>query len=162
MFIVYILERLVQDEVENSTFCGLSCKQTEQIFGLSTYVEKYGQMSEDVRLDEEHDEFDDWRMEVPFDNTTVRILCCPEDVQCDNDIPHGRDTCCTRCVAPLCTECEQSLRKRTPELPQAGLTNDMMIYYAPTELYKLNATVMEMICASVCITSMICFTLEKS
>ena len=38
----------------------------------------------------------------------------------------------------------------------------MMIYYAPTELYKLNATVMEMICASVCITSMICFTLEKT
>ena len=140
----------------------MNSKQTEEIFGLSTYVEKYGQMSEDVRLDEEHDEFDDWRMEVPFDNTTVRILCCPEDVQCDNDIPHGRDTCCARCVAPLCTECEQSLRKRTPELPQAGLTNDMMIYYAPTELYKLNATVMEMICASVCITSMICFTLETS
>ena len=77
---VKLLEKLAQDEVENSTFCGLSWKQTEQIFVLSTYVEKYGQMSEDVRLDEGHDEFDDWRMEVPFDNTTVRILCCPEDV----------------------------------------------------------------------------------
>ena len=43
----------------------------------------------------------------------MRILYCVEDVQCDGDILHSRDTCCTRCVAPLCTECEQSLRKRT-------------------------------------------------
>lgn len=70
---VKLLERVAEDEVENSTCFGLSWKQTEQILGLSTHVEKYGQMSEDVRLDEGHDEFDDWRMEVPFDNTTVRI-----------------------------------------------------------------------------------------
>ena len=37
----------------------------------------------------------------------------------------------------------------------------MMIYDAPSELYELNATVMEITCASVCITSMICFTFEK-
>ena len=37
----------------------------------------------------------------------------------------------------------------------------MMIYDAPTEMYELNATVTEVICASVCITFMICFTLEK-
>ena len=48
---------------------------------------------------------------------------------------------------------------RSPALPQAAFTNDMMMYCAPTELYKLNATVMETICASVCITYMICFTL---
>ena len=45
--------------------------------------------------------------------------------------------------------------------PPASLTNDMMLFYAPEELYKHDATVMEIICASVCITSMICFTLEK-
>ena len=36
----------------------------------------------------------------------------------------------------------------------------MMIFYAPRELYTEEMTVMEMICASVCITSMICFSLE--
>ena len=36
----------------------------------------------------------------------------------------------------------------------------MMIYYALSILYE-NVTVMEMICASVCITSMISFTQEK-
>jgi hypothetical protein len=46
-------------------------------------------------------------------------------------------------------------------LPPAALANDMMTYYAPKILYEKRATVMEMICASVCLTSMICFSLEK-
>ena len=46
-------------------------------------------------------------------------------------------------------------------MPPAALANDMMIFYAPKELYTKKVTVMEMICASVCLTSMICFRLEK-
>ena len=45
-------------------------------------------------------------------------------------------------------------------MPPAALTNDMMIFYAPQEMYTHQMTVMEMICSSVCITSMICFSLE--
>jgi len=42
-----------------------------------------------------------------------------------------------------------------------ALANDMMIFYAPAELCKDDGlTVMEIICASPCITSMICFSLE--
>ena len=114
-----------------------------------------------VRLHELHDDFADWRMTVAFDSENVQILCCPEDVHCEGDISHTPDTCCTKFVAPLCIECERSLYNKKPEIPQAGLTNDMMIFYAPRELYENNAAVMEMICASVCITSMGCFTLEK-
>ena len=36
----------------------------------------------------------------------------------------------------------------------------MMIFHAPTEVYAQEATVMDMICASVCITPMVCFSLE--
>ena len=46
-------------------------------------------------------------------------------------------------------------------MPPAALANDMMVFYAPKELYTQKVTVMEMICASVCLTSMICFSLEK-
>ena len=46
-------------------------------------------------------------------------------------------------------------------MPPDALANDMMIYDAPTELYTDNVTVMEILCASVCITSMVCFTLDK-
>ena len=45
-------------------------------------------------------------------------------------------------------------------MPPAALANEMMIFYAPKELYTEQVTVLEMICASVCLTSMICFTLE--
>ena len=57
---VKLLERLVEEEVNALHFCGLTCTQTESIFGLSSYVQKYGQMSEDVHLDEAHSEFADW------------------------------------------------------------------------------------------------------
>ena len=46
-------------------------------------------------------------------------------------------------------------------MPTAALANDMMIYYAPREIYEHKVTMLEMVCASACITSMICFTLEK-
>ena len=46
-------------------------------------------------------------------------------------------------------------------LPPCALANDMMVYYAPRTLYSQQVTVMEMICASVCLTSMRCFSLEK-
>ncbi len=36
-----------------------------------------------------------------------------------------------------------------------------MIGYAPKEIYEHRATVLEMICASTCLTSMLCFSLEK-
>ena len=45
-------------------------------------------------------------------------------------------------------------------MPPVSLANDMMIVYAPRELHELEVTVMEMVCASACLTSMICFSLE--
>ena len=125
-------------------------------------MHKHGQMSEEVALGEDHVEFVDWHIVVPFDTTTANILCCLEDVHCKGEARHSPFTCCTSCVAPMCTECHSKLCKRTPELPPAALTNNTIIYSAPTELYELNATDMEVICASVCITFMSCFTLEKT
>ena len=69
---------------------------------------------------------------------------------------------CKDCEVPVCRFCEDSLlQPRGPEMPQAALTNDLMIFYAPTSLYEKQATAMELICASVCLTTMISFTLEK-
>ena len=46
-------------------------------------------------------------------------------------------------------------------MPQESLTNDLMVFYAPKILYEKQVTTMELICASVCLTTMISFTLEK-
>ena len=51
--------------------------------------------------------------------------------------------------------------KGTVAQPRARvLSNDMMIFYAPKSIYEDKMTVLEMICSSVCITSMICFSME--
>ena len=48
-----------------------------------------------------------------------------------------------------------------PTLPPPSLCNDMMIFYAPKEIYEDGGlTILEMICASPCLTSMICFSME--
>ena len=90
--------------------------------------------------------------------------CCVvlKNKKCTSSGPaHATTACCEHCTAPICKECAACIYDWKPSLPPAALSNDMMIYYAPTILYTENVTVMEMLCASVCITSMICFTLEK-
>ena len=135
------------------------------MFGLKSYCERYGRMNDDVTLSMESAEFDDWHIFVPFQSEDVKVLCCPEDIQCcsrdSSSRSHASNVSCVDCRAPICEECAHSVFASEPSLPLAGLSNDMMIYYAPSILYKENVSVMEMICASVCITSMISFTLEK-
>ena len=46
-------------------------------------------------------------------------------------------------------------------MPPKALANYLMIFYAPRELYTMDVTVLEMTCASPCLTSRICFSLEK-
>ena len=68
---------------------------------------------------------------------------------------------------PFCTECKTNLTAPTNlfhgfdrQPPARALANDLMVFYAPKTMYECNMTVMEMICSSVCITSMICFSME--
>ena len=135
------------------------------MFGLKSYCERYGRMNEDVTLSMENAEFDDWHLFVPFQSEHVKVLCCPEDIQCcsrdSSSRSHAANVSCVDCRAPICEECATCVYASEPSLPPAGLSNDMMIYYAPSILYRENVSVMEMMCASVCITSMISFTLEK-
>lgn len=122
-------------------------------------------MNDDITLPPTHEEFDDWHLLVPFGSKTVKVLCCPEDVRCsrlgDTQECHSSNVVCGQCRAPLCRECETCMFDPKLSVPPAGLSNDVLIFYAPSILYKENVTVMEVICASVCITSMIAFTLEK-
>jgi hypothetical protein len=68
---------------------------------------------------------------------------------------------------PFCTECKTNLTAPTNlfhgfdrQPPARALAIDLMVFYAPKTMYECNMTVMEMICSSVCITSMICFSME--
>ena len=104
------------------------------------------------------DEFKDFTLDVAVEGKNIRVLCCPEDIECDITAVNSDHSPCARCSFPLCSECAVPLKSK--RMPPAALSNDMMVFYAPVELYSLNVTVVEMVCASVCITSMICTTLE--
>ena len=60
-------------KVQAVRFCGLTRKQTEHMVGLSTYVQKFGEMNDEVHLNESHEEYNDWRVDIPFDNANVTI-----------------------------------------------------------------------------------------
>ena len=51
---VRLLERVGEGEQSCAHSCGLSLVQTQQMLGLKDCVQKYGQMSEDVALEEDH------------------------------------------------------------------------------------------------------------
>ena len=91
------------------------------------------------------------------------FLCCPEDKRCTQEGRHPTFWC-RFCELPARDECLVGMLDEGDGLamPQAALANDMMIYDALRELYEEKVTMLEMVCASVCITSMICFTLEKN
>ena len=109
------------------------------------------------------EEFEDWYVDVQFANESLRVLCCPEDRTCSDAACMERPTCCFKCRVPVCRECTSGMGDKNgrPSMPAPALVNDMMIFYAPRELYTKQVTILEMICASVCFTSMICFALEK-
>ena len=151
----------VDDVDQRTVFCNLGIETTKAIYGLETFIAKYGRVSDEVHLSNFRSEYDDWQLTIPFGHEDVKILCCPEDRLCKDEACMASSTACPRCRMRLCNECKSYLHKKgKPAMPPVALTNDMMVYYAPRELYTKNVTVMEMICASVCLTSMICFTLE--
>jgi hypothetical protein len=137
-------------------------RATHNLFSLDAYLDKYGQDPDgffDLRRNME--EFDDWTIDVPFGRETVQILCCPEDRVCQSAECTAGRTLCEQCWVPVCQLCYSHAAAETPTLPPPSLANDMMIFYAPEELYENGGlTVMEMICASPCLTSMICFSME--
>ena len=157
----------------------LNMVQTKDAFSLEKYLEDYGliqassSQAETVHLKDHLYEFEDWILEIPFQNYStntieqVTIICCPEDKRCTRkECQKKPKVACLECSFPVCNECKGSLNSeleyeqmfRNP--PARALSNDLMTFYAPKTMYECNMTVMEMICSSVCITSMICFSME--
>ena len=71
-------------------------------------------------------------------------------------------TLCKNCEVSVCRSCEDALRQpRGVEVPYAAVATDLMVFYAPLVMYEMRGTAMELICASVCLMTMISSTLEN-
>ena len=67
------------------------------------------------------------------------------------------------CEVPVCRSCAghfHSGGKQRAALPATALANDLWVSYLPREVYTEAVTVVELICASPCVTGMFCFSLE--
>ena len=59
-------------------------EETRRILGLQTYIDRYGACGDDSPdLTQHLHEFDDWTVDVPFEEGVLSLLCCPEDRRCD-------------------------------------------------------------------------------
>ena len=82
-----------------------------------------------------------------------------EDHRCSAYPNHPGDrVLCEDCEIPLCTECRTFLSKG--KLPPLCLANDMWTGYAPARLFEKRVTMMELICASPCITALTCLSMD--
>ena len=92
-------------------FFGLDAQKCTDIFGLDTYIQRYGHMLGFPDMRQHLEEFEDWQLTVPFHRRSVAILCCPEDRICTGT--QGK-TCvstsgiCKDCELPICVECEEA------------------------------------------------------
>eukprot|EP00971_Amphidinium_carterae_P215750 4282893-Amphidinium_carterae.2 len=128
-----------------------------RLLRLDTFLAKYNMLTGDKKLTDFED-FGQWRLRLP-DHADTEILCCPEDHRCLDHPDHADDHVLHACCElPVCRHCQEHLVKR--QLPPLSLANDMWSGYAPDRLYSESVTVVEMICASPCITSLICMSME--
>ena len=70
-----------------SSFFGMGATMLEKLLGFNTYLLEYGRChgAGMPNLREHLDDFEDWLMTVRLDGQEVKILCCPEDLCCEND-----------------------------------------------------------------------------
>lgn len=133
-------------------FLHLTQGQTEAFLGLDSYKKRYGDPSFVENMEP-------WLMGVPFDEKEVQILACGEDRICSACEPDSSKLC-DKCRVPVCHRCEAALMLQTPKMPEGALANDMLTGYISRFIYEKKVTVVELICASVCLTTLVCFSLE--
>ena len=78
--------------------------------------------------------------------------CCTE--------PHSEgQALCEQCRLPLCSECFEHLKEA--KLPPLSYANDMWTGYGLERIYRQKVTVIELACASPCLTSLVLMSLES-
>ena len=139
------------DTRKTSVF-GLSARELEKVVGMETYAQRYVAGATAFAEAEMRRELREWS--------------CVVDVQGTRKTKNARhDASVTRCAPSAgCQFAINGCRRAVlweRRQPAAALSNDMMVYYAPQDVFQGEVTVMEMLCASPCLTTMICFSLEQ-
>ena len=81
------------------------------------------------------------RLLLPRKDTTVELLCCPEDVEVGRSCNHASEELCGRCRIPLCWRCAEVLRmwRGSARVAATGLCNDNLWGYRTDAIWRYRA-----------------------
>ena len=122
---------------KQQTFFGQSLLDTEKLLGMSTFQKKYVQTETAFAQREMTMELEEWCAEASFENCAVKVICCPEDKVCQKRC--SPEKVCPQCWTPICKSCQMDLVWNGRQ-PAAALSNDMMVYYAPRDVFAAEVT----------------------
>ncbi|CAJ1341228.1 unnamed protein product, partial [Effrenium voratum] len=139
-------------------FFGKPAAAAAQALSLERFLEKYDQLDAPGKKLSDSESFGSWKLRLPGPGG-AELLCCPEDHRCRAVPGHVEEgVLCEHCELPVCGGCLDHLARA--QLPPLSLANDMWTGYAPERIYAEEATAMELICASPCVTTLICMSME--
>ena len=150
---------------------GLEITQVEDFFGRTTYLRKYGRRvvkgsMTDLSVSPWQEELEAWEVGVWLRSKSFfkTLIGCKEDVRCANHRHTGRKAqhLCTNCQVPICSTCADALFGDPPKQPCIALTNDMWSGFSSDFIYAKKVTYLELLFASPCCLSLICFILQDS
>eukprot|EP00435_Cladocopium_sp_Y103_P055193 s336_g18.t1 len=139
-------------------FFGQSAESLEQLLGFDTYHARYiSTLPADTQTSLQS-ELSHWTCSMSCPSYQIRIVACPEDKTCGRRCPMY--SVCTQCEVPLCSSCWNYIYRHRSKPPEA-LSNDMLLGHPPREIYAQECTVLELLCASPCMTALTCFSIER-
>ncbi|CAJ1402349.1 unnamed protein product [Effrenium voratum] len=123
-------------------FIGKPAAAAARALSLERFLEKYDQLDVPGKKLSDSESFGSWKLRLPGPGGAELLRC----------------VLCEHCELPVCGGCLDHLA--CVQLPPLSLANDMWTGYAPERIYAEEATAMELICASPCVTTLICMSME--
>ena len=102
-------------------------------------------------------ELKQWTCNMSCPSYTISVVACPEDKTCYKRC--SLESVCTDCEVPICSSCRNYMYRHRSKPPEA-LSNDMILGHPPREIYVEECTVLELLCASPCMTALTRFSIE--
>ncbi|CAJ1386816.1 unnamed protein product, partial [Effrenium voratum] len=156
----WILSRCGGEEEGEWRLFGQPAPRVVEILGLNAFLDKHDKLhSERAARMSTNESFENWKLKLPGPGG-AEILCCPEDRRCGADPTHvgAAGVLCEERETPVCRACFESLKKK--KMPPVSLANDMWVGYSPERIFEEKMTALELICASPCVTTMVCMSME--
>ncbi|CAL1148725.1 unnamed protein product [Cladocopium goreaui] len=142
---------------DTGQFFGQSAEDLEKMLGFHTYHARYvSTLPADTQMNLQP-ELEQWTCNMSCPSYTIRVVACPEDKTCYRRC--SRESVCTCCEVPICFSCWKYVYRQRSK-PPAALSNDMLLGHPPREIYAEECTVLELLCASPCLTALTCFSIE--